>query len=43
MSAEIRLYLVPSAEGNQGFYDKLGFEVLGTEMRQNLNGIGDIC
>ena len=34
--AEIGLYLVPSTEGNRGFYEKLGFEVLGTEMRQNL-------
>jgi ribosomal protein S18 acetylase RimI-like enzyme len=35
--AEIGLYLVPSTEGNRGFYKKLGFEVLGTEMRQILN------
>ncbi|MDG2025448.1 MAG: GNAT family N-acetyltransferase [Actinomycetota bacterium] len=35
--AEIGLYLVPSTEGNRGFYEKLGFEVLGTEMRQNLD------
>ena len=28
------LYLVPTTEGNRGFYEKLGFEVLGTEMRQ---------
>lgn len=34
--AEIGLYLVPSTEGNRGFYEKLGFEVIGTEMRQNL-------
>jgi len=32
--AEIGLYLVPTTEGNRGFYEKLGFEVLGTEMRQ---------
>lgn len=32
--AEMGLYLVPSTEGNQGFYAKMGFEVLGTEMRQ---------
>jgi ribosomal protein S18 acetylase RimI-like enzyme len=32
--AEMGLYLVPSTEGNRGFYEKLGFEVLGTEMRQ---------
>lgn len=31
---EMGLYLVPSTEGNQGFYAKLGFEVMGTEMRQ---------
>ncbi|MBQ29852.1 MAG: hypothetical protein CL434_08625 [Acidimicrobiaceae bacterium] len=34
--AEIGLYLVPSTEGNRGFYEKLDFEVIGTEMRQNL-------
>ena len=33
---EIGLYLVPSTEGNRRFYEKLGFEVLGTEMRQSL-------
>jgi GNAT superfamily N-acetyltransferase len=33
---EMGLYLVPSTEGNRGFYEKLGFEVLGTEMRQAL-------
>ncbi|MEC7828541.1 MAG: GNAT family N-acetyltransferase [Actinomycetota bacterium] len=33
---EIGLYLVPSTEGNRGFYEKLGFEVIGTEMRQTL-------
>ena len=32
--AEIGLYLVPTTEGNKGFYEKLGFKVLGTEMRQ---------
>ncbi|MGI9597132.1 MAG: GNAT family N-acetyltransferase [Acidimicrobiales bacterium] len=32
--AEMGLYLVPTTEGNRGFYQKLGFEVLGTEMRQ---------
>ena len=32
--AEMGLYLVPTTEGNRGFYEKLGFEVLGTEMRQ---------
>lgn len=32
--AEMGLYLVPTTEGNRGFYRKLGFEVLGTEMRQ---------
>jgi GNAT superfamily N-acetyltransferase len=31
---EMGLYLVPTTEGNRGFYEKLGFEVLGTEMRQ---------
>ena len=33
---EIGLYLVPSTEGPRGFYEKLGFEVIGTEMRQTL-------
>lgn len=32
--AEMGLYLVPTTEGNRGFYEKLGFEVIGTEMRQ---------
>ena len=32
--AEMGLYLVPTTEGNRGFYEKLGFEVFGTEMRQ---------
>ena len=35
--AEIGLYLVPSTEGNRGFYEKLGCAVLGTERRQNLD------
>jgi GNAT superfamily N-acetyltransferase len=35
--AEIGLYLVPSTEGNRGFYEKLDFEVIGTEMRQTLD------
>ena len=35
--SEIGLYLVPSTEGNRGFYEKLGFEVIGTEMRQELS------
>lgn len=34
--SEIGLYLVPSTEGNRGFYEKLGFEAIGTEMRQIL-------
>lgn len=34
--AEMGLYLVPTTEGNRGFYEKLGFEVSGTEMRQAL-------
>lgn len=34
--AEMGLYLVPTTEGNRGFYEKLGFEVSGTEMRQVL-------
>lgn len=36
--AEMGLYLVPTTEGNRGFYEKLGFEVLGTEMRQSFTG-----
>lgn len=32
--AEMGLYLVPTTEGNRGFYEKLGFTVIGTEMRQ---------
>lgn len=35
--AEMGLYLVPTTEGNRGFYEKLGFEVLGTEMRQSFD------
>ena len=33
---EMGLYLVSSTEGNRGFYEKLGFEVGGTELRQVL-------
>lgn len=33
--AEMGLYLVPTTEGNRGFYEKLGFGVIGTEMRQD--------
>lgn len=32
--AEMGLYLVPTTEGNRGFYEKLGFTVMGTELRQ---------
>ena len=35
--AEMGLYLVPTTEGNRGFYEKLGFDVLGTEMRQTFD------
>jgi len=35
---EMGLYLVPTTEGNRGFYEKLGFEVIGTELRQVLRG-----
>ncbi len=35
--ADMGLYLVPTTEGNRGFYEKLGFEVVGTEMRQTLD------
>ncbi len=38
--AEMGLYLVPTTEGNRGFYEKLGFEVLGTEMRQTFRSGG---
>ena len=34
--AEMGPYLVASTEGNRGFYEKLGFEVTGTEMRCQL-------
>lgn len=34
---DMGLYLVPTTEGNRGFYEKLGFEVIGTEMRQILS------
>ncbi len=34
--AEMGLYLVASTEGNRGFYEKLGFAVVGTEMRLSL-------
>ena len=33
---EIGLYLVSTTEGNRGFYEKLGFDVIGTELRQTL-------
>ena len=33
--SEMGLYLVPTTETNRGFYEKLGFEVTGTEMRQS--------
>ena len=29
------LSLVPTTETNRGFYEKVGFEVIGTEMRQS--------
>ena len=34
--AEIGLYLVASTEHNQAFYEKYGFNAVGTEMRQVL-------
>jgi len=34
--AEIGLYLVERTEGNQPFYEKFGFRVVGSEMRQYL-------
>ena len=34
--ADYGLYLVPSTEQNRGFYERFGFSVLGTEMRQTL-------
>ena len=35
--AEAGLYLVPASEHNQPFYEKYGFELVGSEMRQRLN------
>ena len=35
---EIGLYLLPTTEHNRPFYAKYGFEPLGTEMRQRLDG-----
>jgi GNAT superfamily N-acetyltransferase len=34
--AEIGLYLVERTEGNRPFYEKYGFEYVGSEMRQRL-------
>lgn len=34
--AEMGLYLVDRTEGNRPFYEKLGFEVVGSELRQPL-------
>ena len=34
--AEMGLYLLESTEGNRPFYEKYGFEVIGSEMRQRL-------
>ena len=34
--AEYGLYLIPTTEHNRPFYEKYGFEALGTEMRQSL-------
>ena len=34
--ADYGLYLVPTTEHNRAFYEKCGFSVLGTEMRQRL-------
>ncbi|MEM7099724.1 MAG: GNAT family N-acetyltransferase [Pseudomonadota bacterium] len=34
--AEYGLYLIPTTEKNRGFYEKFGFQALGTEMRQRL-------
>lgn len=34
--AEMGLYLVEWSEGNRPFYEKFGFEVVGSEMRQSL-------
>lgn len=36
--AEMGLYLLPTTEHNRPFYAKYGFEPLGTEMRQRLDG-----
>ncbi len=35
---EMGLYLLPTTEHNRPFYAKYGFEPLGTEMRQRLDG-----
>jgi GNAT superfamily N-acetyltransferase len=34
--AEMGLYLLESTEGNRPFYEKYGFEYIGSEMRQRL-------
>ncbi len=34
--AEIGLYLVPNTEDNRAFYEKYGFDTVGSEMRQRL-------
>ena len=34
--AEMGLYLIESTEGNRPFYEKYGFEYVGSEMRQRL-------
>jgi len=34
--AEMGLYLTESTEGNRPFYEKYGFKVVGSEMRQSL-------
>lgn len=34
--AEIGLHLMERTEGNRSFYEKFGFEVVGSEMRQSL-------
>jgi GNAT superfamily N-acetyltransferase len=33
--AEFGLYLVASTENNRTFYEKFGFQAVGTEMRQS--------
>ena len=33
---EFGLYLLESTKHNQGFYEKYGFQVIGSEMRQSL-------